>query len=82
MLKTFDEMCEDETICGYCHNTDYGENKSCVTPNGYVCCEGTWCKDSYEDYLEDVNGTVNLVKYQNNVRLINKEEIYEHITQI
>jgi hypothetical protein len=75
LLKTFDEICDDETICDYCSQTDWGEHKSYGTPNGQVFCEGTWCKDSYEAYLDDNNATENLVKYQNSVRLLNKEEL-------
>ena len=39
MIKTFDELCVDESICNYCKQTDYGEHKECVTPDGYWCCE-------------------------------------------
>jgi hypothetical protein len=68
-------MCDDESICDYCSPTDYGEHKSCHTPSGYYMCEGTWCKESYEVYLDDENATENLVKYQNSVKLLNKEEL-------
>lgn len=73
ILQTFEEMCDDETICGYCYQTDYGEHKSCSTPSGYYCCEGTWCKESYERYLDNYDATEQLVKYQNSVKLLNKE---------
>jgi hypothetical protein len=53
MLETFEEMCDNESICNYCHRTDYGENKCYSTPNGYYCCEGAYCAESYEDYLEE-----------------------------
>lgn len=75
MLKTFEEMCDDESICNYCSRTDYGEHKSSSTPNGYWCCEGAWCKESYDSYLDENEGTENLVKYQNCVRLLNKEVV-------
>jgi len=75
ILKSFEEMCDDETICDYCHQTDYGEYKSCVTPSGYSSCEGTWCEESYEAYLDDNNASIKLIKYQNSVKLINKEEL-------
>ena len=77
MLKTFEEMCDDETICDYCSATDYGEHKSCHTPNGYYMCEGMWCKDAYEDYLEGENTTENIIKFASKIKLINKEEFYE-----
>ena len=55
MLRTFEEMRDDESICNYCRHTDFGDNKSCATPNGYWCCEGRWCKDSYESYIDSEN---------------------------
>jgi hypothetical protein len=77
MLKTFEEMCDDETICNYCSRTEYGEKKSGVTPNGYWSCEGNWCKEAYSDYLDDEDTTENIVKYASKVRLINKEDLNE-----
>ena len=77
MLKTFKEMCDDETICDYCSMTDYGEHKSCVTPNGYWSCEGSWCERAYEDYLDGEDTTENIVKYASKVKLINKEDYNE-----
>lgn len=74
-LKTFEEMYDDESICDYCYRTDYGEHKSCITPSGYSSCEGTWCKECYDTYLDENDANENLVKYQNCVKLINKEEI-------
>lgn len=75
MLKTFEEMCDDECICNYCSRTEYGEYKSGVTPDGYWSCEGSWCKDAYEDYLDEEGATVNIVKYASNVKLENKEDL-------
>lgn len=43
--------CDD--LCGYCHRTDYGSKAFGVTPNGYYSCEGAWCGEAYESYLED-----------------------------
>jgi len=74
MFKTFEEMCEDETICDYCSTTDYGEHKSCVTPSGYWCCEGSWCNNAYSVYLDNENTTENIVKYASKVKLNNKED--------
>jgi hypothetical protein len=42
-------------ICNYCSRTDYGECKSGVTPNGYWSCEGSWCNEAYECYLEEMD---------------------------
>ena len=80
MLKTFEEMCDDESICSYCLPTDYGEHKSCITPNGYWSCEGEWCKDAYESYLDENRTTVNIVKYASKVKLSNKEDVNEYTT--
>ena len=75
MLRTFEEMCDDESICDYCYQTDFGEQKSFVTPNGYVCCEGSFCQESYDSYLDENETTENIVKYASAVKLTNKEEV-------
>lgn len=75
MLKTFEEMCDDESICDYCYQTDFGKDKSFVTPDGYVCCEGAFCQESYESYLDENKTTENVVKYASAVKLTNKEEV-------
>ena len=77
ILKTFEELCDDDTICDYCSATDYGEHKSYSTPNGYYMCEGTWCKDAYNAYLDNENTTDNIVKYASKVKLTNKEDFDE-----
>ncbi len=82
MLQTFEEMCDSEEICEYCSATDYGKHKSCVTPNGYWSCEGSWCKDAYDDYLDENETTENIVKYASVVKLTNKEEFNGDTTQI
>ena len=74
MLKTYSEMCDDEYICNYCSPTDYGEHKLCSTPDGYYLCEGNWCKDAYDAYLDSENTTGNIVKYASKVKLNNKED--------
>ncbi len=80
MLQTFEEMCDSEEICEYCSATDYGEHKSCYTPNGYWMCEGAWCKDAYDDYLDENETTENIVKYASVVKLANKEEFNGNAT--
>ena len=82
MLQTFEEMCDSEEICSYCSHTEYGEYKSGVTPNGYWSCEGSWCKDAYEDYLDENGTTDNIVKYASVIKLTNKEEVNGNTTQI
>ena len=78
MLKTFEELCDEDSICNHCSATDYGEHKSCITPNGYWSCEGAWCKESYEKYLDENETTENIVKYASMVKLTNKEEVNEY----
>ena len=44
---------KDCTLCSNCRYTDYGMvNNYCVTPNGYVSCEGSYC-DEARDNVED-----------------------------
>ena len=78
MLKTFEEMCDDNSICNHCFRTDYGEHKSCITPNGYWCCEGVWCDEAYELYLDENETTENIVKYASMVKLANREDVNEY----
>lgn len=76
ILKTFQELCDSEEICNYCYCTDYGEHKFYSTPNGCWFCEGSWCDEAYEAYLEEENTTENIVKYASLVKLTNKEDVY------
>ena len=46
-----EELQDTETICTYCEATDLGSDKFCQTPNGYWSCEGRWCEEAYEEYL-------------------------------
>lgn len=82
MLQTFEEMCDDESICNYCSHTEYGEYKSDVTSNGYWSCEGSWCKDAYEEYLDENETTENIIKYASVIKLTNKEEFNGNTTKI
>lgn len=82
MLKTFDELSEEESLCQYCSATGYGEYKSCATPNGYYWCEGAYCKDAYKEYLDGNETSENVVKYASKVMLMNKEDVDEYTTKI
>ena len=73
MLKTFEELYDDEEICSYCSQTDYGECKSYVTPSGFYSCEGSWCDEAYEAYLEENETTADIVNYASKVKLIIEE---------
>lgn len=43
----------DEDLCKYCERNDYGEHRSSSTPNGYWSCEGSWCDEAYQAYLDE-----------------------------
>lgn len=73
MLKTFEEMQDDETICDYCR----AKPGVFCTPNGYISCEGSYCSEAYERYLDNENTTENIVKYASKVKLTNKEDFDE-----
>lgn len=42
-----------EELCEYCKATDYGRHSSYVCPSGYVSCEGRFCCEAYEQYLDE-----------------------------
>jgi len=43
----------DEDLCCHCAATDYGEKKETHTPSGVWMCEGAWCADAYQAYLDE-----------------------------
>lgn len=78
MLRTLEEMVEDESLCNYCQCTNYGEiNPYSYTPNGFVSCEGMHCDLAYDSYLDENNTTENIIKYAICVKLLNKEVLDE-----
>lgn len=70
IFKTIEEL--DDDLCSYCHRTEYGKYAQYGTPNGYVSCEGQFCDEAYESYLEENDATEKMIRYQNSVKLINK----------
>lgn len=42
----------DEDLCSHCSQTDYGDKKELHTPSGVWMCEGRWCDDAYQEYLD------------------------------
>jgi len=44
-----DYLCEN-----YCDNTEYGKRAYTATPDGPSMCEGRWCDENYETYLDAV----------------------------
>ena len=76
-LQTFEELCDSQEICKYCYATDYGERAEYVTGGGtYVCCEGSFCSQAYDSYLEENETTEDIIKYASCVKLVNKENFY------
>lgn len=51
-MRSMEELQDSEELCKYCARTDYGTRKFCQTPNGYWSCEGSWCEEAYDAYLE------------------------------
>lgn len=52
MIKTYEELGEE--LCRHCFCTEYGENLNAPYPSVYSNgCEGMYCKEAYENYLEE-----------------------------
>ena len=52
--KTLEELFDTDGLCSYCSTTDYGEHKHTISSHwGQVSCEGNWCDEAYEAYLEE-----------------------------
>jgi hypothetical protein len=53
--KTKEDL--NEELCKYCRATEYGEDMTAQqvkgTPTGYTCCEGAYCDEAYEKYLDE-----------------------------
>lgn len=42
----------DEELCSYCEQTEWGERRCYGTPDGPVMCEGAFCGEAYDLYLD------------------------------
>lgn len=49
-LKTADDLSDD--LCLYCPLDD-DEKGTHGVPNGYISCEGRYCQEAYEMYIEE-----------------------------
>lgn len=50
--KSLEELDNDE-LCRYCAPTNYGERRVHIVPNaGAAFCEGDYCEEAYQKYLE------------------------------
>lgn len=43
----------DEELCSYCEQTEWGDRRSYGTPTGPVMCEGAFCGEAYDLYLDE-----------------------------
>lgn len=43
----------DEELCSYCEQTEWGERSCYGTPTGPVMCEGAFCGEAYDLYLDE-----------------------------
>lgn len=52
--KSFEELSDTEDLCSYCSDTDFGEHKYDISSRwGMVSCEGCWCDEAYQTYLDE-----------------------------
>lgn len=52
--ETLEKLFDKDTLCSYCSATDYGEHRHDISSRwGMVSCEGNWCDEAYEAYLEE-----------------------------
>ena len=47
MLESMEDLGDE--LCEYCHCTDDGP----VNTNQYNLCEGNWCNDAYDSYIDN-----------------------------
>ncbi len=59
IIRDIKEMAEDESLCEYCDAEPGWHSNGCGEP---YSCEGSWCKEAYERYLEDIGVTDTVVK--------------------
>jgi len=50
-MKTIEEL--GDTLCNYCYETERGAKATILTPNGPSMCEGRFCGNAYDRYLEE-----------------------------
>lgn len=59
-------MTEDESLCEYCDAEPGWHSTSGGDP---VCCEGTWCEEAYECYLDELDISDRVVKIKNKTKV-------------
>jgi len=79
VLQTLEEIVEDRSLCEYCDADPGWHSDGGGSP---YCCEGAYCEEAYERYLDKNETTENIVKYASAVKLTNKEGFNGNTTQI
>lgn len=52
--ESFEKLFDVDGLCQYCSETDYGEHKYDISSRwGMVSCEGRWCDEAYQQYLDE-----------------------------
>lgn len=58
MFKALEEMAEDESLCRYCIAEPGWQMGGGGVP---YCCEGAYCEEAYESYLDENEITKRIV---------------------
>jgi len=59
IIRELEEMAEDESLCEYCDADPGWHSDGGGSP---YCCEGAYCKEAYERYLDDLGISDTVVK--------------------
>lgn len=52
--ESFEKLFDVDGLCQYCSETGYGEHKYDISSRwGMVSCEGCWCDEAYQQYLDE-----------------------------
>lgn len=52
--ESFEKLFDVNGLCSYCSETDYGKHKYDISSRwGMVPCEGRWCDEAYQQYLDE-----------------------------
>lgn len=65
-LRDIGEMAEDESLCEYCDSRPGWHSTGGGDP---YCCEGAWCKEAYERYLDDLGVTHRTVQIKKKTKV-------------
>ena len=66
IIRDIEEMAEDESLCEYC-DADPGWHSS-YTGDMY-CCEGAYCEEAYDRYLDDLGVSERAVNIMKSVKV-------------